>query len=169
MLYESLWGNTAAVARAIAEGIGPATRVGHTGEITPQEAANAALLVVGAPVHAMSLPTAGSLASVARRARTPGHLRADVDQPLLREWLAELPECTTPAAAFDTRIRGFLGRGGASTIERMLKARGLRLVDKGEGFIVLNQRAVREEGSMLKEGELARAHTWGAHLAQLLE
>jgi hypothetical protein len=39
VVYESLWGNTAAKARAIAEGIGPGTRVLFEGTegITPED------------------------------------------------------------------------------------------------------------------------------------
>ncbi len=167
VVYQSLWGNTAAVARAIAAGLGDDAVVGHTGEITPAQAAGATLLVVGSPVHALSLPTHSSVASVAAREVGPGEIPADVDQPLLKEWLAALPMGTIPAAAFDTRIKGFLGRGGASTIERLLKARGCRIVDKGQGFIVINQREVQESASMLREGELARASQWGEQLAAL--
>jgi len=167
VVYESLWGNTAAVARAIADSIGPGTRVGSTGEITPEEAASASLLVVGSPVHAMNLPTARSLESVGTRQIGPGQIPADVDHPLMRDWVAELPYSDAPAAAFDTRISGLIGRGGVSALERLLKARGRRLIDKGAGFVVINRREIHEAASMLREGELARASAWGARLVTL--
>jgi len=167
VVYESLWGNTAAVARAIADSIGPGTRVGSTGEITPEEAASASLLVVGSPVHAMNLPTARSLESVGTRQIGPGQIPADVYHPLMRDWVAELPYSDAPAAAFDTRISGLIGRGGVSALERLLKARGRRLIDKGAGFVVINRREIHETASMLREGELARASAWGARLVTL--
>ncbi|WP_291379812.1 hypothetical protein [Demequina sp.] len=167
VVYESLWGNTAAVARAIADGIGPSTRVAHTGEVSPDDVVGFDLLVVGSPVHGMSLPTADSLKSVSRRAVGSGELPADLEQPLLRTWLRDLPETEVAAAAFDTRVKGFVGRGGASTIERLLRAKGCQVLTSGEGFVVLNQRAVRRAGSMLKEGELHRAQEWGAGLKRL--
>lgn len=167
VVYQSLWGNTAAVARAIAEGIGPATRVGHTGEITPDVAGSATLLVVGAPVHALSLPTARSVKGVAARLVPPGEIAPDVGQPLMTDWLAALPYGEAPSAAFDTRLPGILGKGGTSTLERLLKSRGRRLVDRGAGFIVVNPREIQHHSSMLREGELANAIEWGAYLASL--
>ncbi len=167
VVYESLWGNTAAVARAIADGLGPGTRVGSTGDISPEVAATASLLVVGAPVHAMSLPTMRSLASVATRSMGPGEIQADLDHPLVRDWVAALPYGEGLAAAFDTRITGLLGRGGASTIERLLKGSGRRLVHQARGFVVTNQREIHDTASMLREGELAKASQWGARLATL--
>ena len=168
VIYQSLWGNTAAVARAIAQGIGPGTTVVHTGELSPEEAAEATLLVVGAPVHAMTLPSASTLASVALRPLGPGDVAADLDQPLMRDWVSRLPDGDQVAAAFDTRVAGALGRGGTSTLERLLKARGCRLLHPGEGFVVVNMRAVRESAGMLREGELARATAWGKQLAALV-
>ena len=167
VVYESLWGNTAAVARAIADSIGPGTRVGSTRDISPDVAALATLLVVGSPVHAMNLPTSRSLQSVKSRRIGPGEVAADVDQPLMRDWVAELPYSDAPAAAFDTRISGLVGRGGVSALERLLKARGRRLIDRGSGFVVINRREIHETASLLREGELARASAWGARLATL--
>src|SRR5680860_286991 len=87
VVYESLWGNTAAIAHAIGEGIGEGTLVRHTGEIEPADAATAQLLVVGAPVHAFSLPSAATKKSVAERRLAPGDLEPDLSQPPLKTWL----------------------------------------------------------------------------------
>lgn len=167
VLYESLWGNTAAVARAIAAGIGPSTRVAHTGEAFPEEVLGLDLLVVGGPVHGMTLPTEQSLTSAASRLVGPGDVPADVTQPLLRDWLDAMPATSVLAAAFDTRVTGFMGRGGTSTIERLLAQRGCLLMTRGEGFVVGNYGAVNASGAMLREGELARAHQWGEGLREL--
>jgi hypothetical protein len=115
----------------------------------------------------MNLPTARSLESVGARRIGPGEIPADVDQPLMRDWIAELPYGDAPAAAFDTRISGLVGRGGVSALERLLKARGRRLIDRGTGFVVINRREIHQTASMLREGELARAAAWGAHLVTL--
>lgn len=167
VVYESLWGSTAAVAREIAAGIGPSTRVAHTGEVAPDDVVGLDLLVVGSPVHGMTLPTEESLTSVAHRVVVPGEVPADLEQPLMRDWLCALPEGAVRAAAFDTRVRGFMGRGGTSTIERILRSRRCQLVTRGEGFIVASQRAVHDPGVKLEEGELARAHAWGEGLRRL--
>ena len=51
VVYESLWGNTAAIARAIAEGIGPEARALSTAEATGPAIADVDLLVAGSPFH----------------------------------------------------------------------------------------------------------------------
>ena len=57
VVYESLWGNTAAIARAIAEGLGPGARAISTAEATPEALAGAGLVVAGSPRFAFRLPT----------------------------------------------------------------------------------------------------------------
>ena len=57
VVYESHWGNTAAVARAIASGLGPDTPVLATDEATGSVLADADLIVAGAPVIAFRLAT----------------------------------------------------------------------------------------------------------------
>lgn len=167
VVYESLWGNTAAIAHAIAEGIGPHARVGHTGEVDPSEAAMVDLLVVGAPVHAFGLPTSGTKASVATRRLAPGDVVPELDQPPVRDWLARVESGTGIAAAFDTRVRGPLGRGGASKIEKLLESKGFRVAHVSQGFLIANEKNPKSLASMLREGEIERARQWGAELASL--
>ncbi len=57
VVFESLWGNTAAIARAVAEGLGPEARALSTGEATMEAIEGAELLVAGSPVLAFGLPT----------------------------------------------------------------------------------------------------------------
>ena len=168
VVYESLWGNTAAIAHAIAEGIGPDARVAHTGEVDPSEAQNVDLLVVGAPVHAFGLPTAATKASVATRLLAPGDLAPDLDQPPVRDWLAGVASGTAIAAAFDTRIKGPLGRGGASKIEKLLEQKGFRVAHVAKGFLISNEKNPKGAGTMVRPGELDKAREWGAMLAGLV-
>jgi flavodoxin len=56
VVFESHWGNTAAVAEAIAAGIGPGARAIPTSEATPELVQAADLGVAGAPVMAFGLP-----------------------------------------------------------------------------------------------------------------
>ena len=165
VVYESLWGNTAAIAHAIGEGIGEDTVVRHTGEIEPADAATADLLVVGAPVHAFSLPSAATKKSVAERRLAPGDLAPDLSQPPLKAWLDDLPAASAIAAAFDTRVRGPLGHGGASKIERILAEHGYTIADHSQGFYITNEKNVKAAGSMLRPGEIERAREWGRLLA----
>ena len=89
VVYESLWGNTAAIARAIAEGIGPEARALSTAEATAAEIAGADLIVAGAPVHAFSLPTEQSRRNAGgNTGKTPA---PDLSHPPMRAWLGTVP------------------------------------------------------------------------------
>src|SRR6476620_2746391 len=50
VVYESFWGNTAAIARAIAEGMGPEATAMTTDEATAEVVSGAYMIVAGAPV-----------------------------------------------------------------------------------------------------------------------
>jgi Flavodoxins len=158
VVYESLWGNTAAIARAIADGIGPDARAVTTDEATGDALAEADLIVAGAPVLAFSLPTEGirdKLAADPGKAPMP----PDLSHPSMRSWLDALPVGHGRAAAFETRI-WWSPRGAVGTIDRGLKAAGYRRASKSQKFIV--------EGTYgpLRDGELERARRWGKELAR---
>ena len=57
VVYESHWGNTAEIARAIASGIGPDTPALATDEARGAVLADADLIVAGAPVIGFRLAT----------------------------------------------------------------------------------------------------------------
>ncbi|WP_062517393.1 hypothetical protein [Demequina gelatinilytica] len=164
VVYESLYGNTAAVARAIAEGMGGDTRALSTGEATPELVDQARIVVAGAPVHGMSLPSERSRASAAVKPQGEGHLAADLDHPSMRSWLAAMERGPRLAAAFDTRIRGPLGHGGATAIARALEAAGLTLLDEPRGFTVHLHTTASTPAALLTEGQLDLARGWGQHL-----
>lgn len=158
VVYESHWGNTAAAAKAIAEGIGHGARALTTDEADDQALANADLLVAGAPVIAFGLATEGMRKQIiagAESAPTP----PDMSHPSLRSWLEALPKGRGNAAAFETRI-WWSPRGATGSIERILKRAGYRPVSKPGRFIV--------QGAYgpLRDGELERARLWGAALGQ---
>lgn len=156
VVYESHWGNTAAIARAIAAGIGAGAQALSTAEATPDVVAGADLLVAGAPLLGFSLPTAGMLKGLA----TPGQHKVppDLAHPGMRAWLASLPRGAGRCASFETRIWWSPG-SAAKTILNLLGERGYTPAAKPQKFIV--------KGSYgpLKEGELERAEAWGAALA----
>jgi hypothetical protein len=157
VVYESHWGNTEAVARAIAEGIGPDARALTTDEATPEVVAGADLVVAGAPVIAFSLPRDGSEKQLA--ADTKGPRPADLSHPLLRAWLDALPAGRGWFAAFETRI-WWSPRGATGTIEARLAKAGYRRVAKPERFVVTGGYGP------LRDGELERARAWGAALGE---
>ena len=161
VVYESVWGNTAAVARAIAEGYGRNARAFATDEVPADDLAWAELIVAGSPVFAFSLPTDAMRANILRSeadAATP----PDLSHPSLRAWLETLPEGGASFAAFETRI-WWSPRGATGTIEKRLGALGYRPVTKAEKFVV------RDKYGPLRDGELERARAWGRALREALE
>ena len=160
VVYESLWGNTAAIARAIAEGIGVQARALSTAEATGTAIADADLIVAGAPVLAFSLPTEQIRESIRANPGTPP-AAPDLSHPSLRAWLDALPKGRGRAAAFETRIWWSPG-GATAAILRGLERAGYRTLAKGKRFIVTGRYGP------LRDGELERARLWGAELAQAM-
>jgi len=165
IVYESMYGNTAAIGRAIAEGIragGAEVSLAGVNDVTPEDAMSGDLLVVGGPthVHGMSRATTRKTA-IEDRTRT-------YEEPTmgdgLREWLDRLPPGNGhAAAAFDTRIDAPVAFTGAASkgIAKRLTTRGFHLATDRESFLVTKQ-------NELVAGELDRATAWGATLATRL-
>jgi hypothetical protein len=156
VVYESLWGNTAAIARAIAEGIGPDATALSTGEATPDAIAGADLLVAGAPILGFRLPT-DQMRESARREATP----PDLSSPSMRSWLAGLGPGSARAAAFETRISWSPG-SAAGAIDTELRGRGYARLAPPAKFVV------KGKYGPLRDGELERARAWGADLARAM-
>ena len=169
VVYESLWGNTASVAAAIAEGIGPEARAMSTAEAVPSVAAEADLIVAGAPVLGFRLPTDDMRESVLRtewRAPRP----ADLSHPSMRSWLASVPRAARSDgtggvaggarfAAFETGLWWSPGAASKSIGEK-LAGLGYAEVCKGRRFVV------KGRYGPLRDGELDKARAWGRELAQ---
>ncbi len=158
VVYESVWGNTAAVARAIAEGIGADARAMSTAEATPDVVSDATMIVAGAPIFGFQLPTEGSRAQIGKDPKHAGH-PPDLAHPSMRSWLKNLPAGHGLGAGFETRIWWSPG-SSAKKIAKLLGEAGYQRVAEPERFIV--------EGTYgpLKEGELERARTWGQTLVR---
>jgi hypothetical protein len=166
VVYESMYGNTHAVAIDIAAGLGamhevtlvPVTRA------TPELVAAADLIVAGGPTHLHGMSTASSRRMAAEAARKPGSglaMDPDADGPGLRDWLARLSTRDVLAASFDTRLSGvpvLTGRASRN-ISRLLSSHGCRLLVAPESFLV------SKEGTLLN-GESARACSWGALIGE---
>src|SRR5512136_1303570 len=128
VVYESLWGNTAAIARAIAEGIGAEARVLSTAEATGTAVADADLIVAGAPVLAFSLPTEQIRESIrANPSKSPAP--PDLSHPSMRSWLDALPKGHGRFAAFETRVWWYPGSATAAIV-RALERAGYRSAAK---------------------------------------
>jgi hypothetical protein len=157
VVYESHWGNTEAIARAIADGIGPDAVALTTDAATDEKIAEAGLLVAGAPVIGFRLATDDARASLAR-AEAGGPRPADVSHPSLQSWLDALPSAHGWSAAFETRI-WWSPRGAVGDIERRLHRSGYRRVAPAEKFVVA------DTYGPLRDGEIDRARAWGRTLA----
>ena len=102
VVYESMWGNTEKVARAVAEGLASALQV-EVYEVTDAPGSptqDVDLIVVGGPTHAFSM----TRASTRQDARSQGADHGG--ETGLREWLDGLPsgEPAQHVATFDTRV-----------------------------------------------------------------
>jgi flavodoxin len=165
VVYESVYGNTRAVAEAVAEGLGGA-------EVLPvHEAANGVgqpeLLVVGGPTHMHGLATTHSRQMAAEAVHEDGGAHVEpgaTERPGLRAWLRDLPHSEgAHAAAFDTRLdkspmlTGVASRGVAKRRRRQ----GYRIIST-ESFLV------EDSEGPLEDGELDRARDWGQELARSL-
>ena len=156
VVYESLWGNTAAVARAVAEGLGPDVRALSTAEASGPAIDGLDLIVAGAPVLGFQLPSErmrDSIASSPAGAPRP----PDLSHPSMRSWLESLPAGHGAGASFETGFRWSPG-GATSAIARGLERAGYRPLVKGQRFLV------KGKWGPLREGELERARRWGAEL-----
>lgn len=166
VIYESMYGNTRAVAAAIAEGLRASFDVDvvAVGSAQSPVITDADLLVVGGPTHMHGLSRASSRKAAVEAAHRPGgpKLEPEAEGPGLREWLDDLPTGGGEAfAAFDTRLRGiaaFTGRAGLGISSR-LRRHGYRQVAPPESFVVDKQ-------NQLVPGELQHAVMWGRRLAE---
>lgn len=151
VVYDSSFGNTEILAKAIGDAIGGGARVLRTSEVGPSDWQGLDLLVVGSPTQGgRPFPSIAKLLTEL----SPGNLRE------------------TSVAAFDTRfaanesglgLRVLMRMVGyaAPRIAKMLQANGGQLVVAPEGFIVQGK-----EGP-LKRGELERAATWATGIGKV--
>lgn len=160
VVYESHWGNTAAIARAIAEGLGPEARVLTTDEASDPTIKDAYLIVAGAPVIAFGLSSdkmRENIAADACKAPSP----PDLSHRSMGSWLGGLRAGHGHSAAFETGLRWSPG-GATGAIDRGLAGAGYRRVTKARRFVV------KGTYGPLRDGELERARRWGAELADAI-
>jgi len=136
VVYDSQYGNTEKIARAVGDALGSDARVTRAGGVNPVDLETADLLVVGSPTH--------------------GGRPTEAIQGLLDRLERSLPSGTR-VAAFDTRLAAKWVRVfgyAAPKIARALEEAGGTLAAPAEGFVVKGR-----EGP-LKDGELERAADW---------
>jgi len=162
VVFESLWGNTEIVARAIAEGLAPLGDV-QVLDVTsaPAVPEGIDLIVAGGPTHAFSLSRLGTRESAANQGASHGSTAFG-----LREWLEALPEGqhSERIATFDTRIdkTRLLPGSAAKGAVRIARKHGFEAVGHSESFFV------EAIPGPLIDGEIERARAWGSDLGHVL-
>lgn len=153
VVYESMFGNTASIADAIASGMRAHADVTCVDVSTMPSAAGMDLIVVGGPTHAFGMSRSSTREDAARQ----GASRAGTVEVGLRDWLDRSPALTgLAAAAFDTKIdKPFLPGSAAHKANRRLGRLGCRLVAAPESFRVAGTTGP------LRPGERERAERWG--------
>jgi len=142
IVYDSTYGNTEKIAKAIGAALTGDVKVLRAGEVNPAELNAFDLLVIGSPTY------------------------GGRPMPSVAELLNKIPESAIKGknvAAFDTRIPTKLAKifgYAADRIAKNLKEKGGNPVVPGEGFFVSGK------GGPLKEGELERAASWAKGLVK---
>ena len=155
IVVESMWGNTRAVADAVARGLGEGAVVFDVGDAPTALPTDIDLLVVGGPTHAFSM----SRATTRHEAVERGARKAK--QIGIREWLAQMATWQRiDVATFDTRVAKVrrLPGSAARAAGKEIRHQHLGRLLATESFYVADM-----EGPLL-DGELERAETWGAQL-----
>jgi flavodoxin I len=141
IVYDSLYGNTEQIARAVGQGIGGEVKVVKVGDADASESGAYDLVLIGSP-------TQGG------RHTKP-----------MQEFLGKIPADALKnknVAAFDTRAKSAwvkLFGWAANRIADDLKGKGANLLAPGEPFFVKSAKGP------LVDGELERAVAWGKTIA----
>jgi hypothetical protein len=156
-----MFGNTQAVASAIAQGLSGRADVDVVEVAEAPTSIDADLVVAGGPTHAFGMSRPNTRQSAADQA---GDRELVSRGRGLREWLDEAGPGLrgTRVATFDTKImKGHLPGSAAKAAQKRLRRFGSRIVSPAHNFNVLGT------AGPLGDGELARARQWGAELAVL--
>jgi len=165
VIYESMFGNTEAIAEAVAEGIrregehappGQAVTVVQVAEAPQSIPHDVTMLLVGGPTHAFSMSRESTRADAVRDGAA-GSVRVGI-----REWIdACQPRADLPVHTFDTRVHVRMMPGSAAKQAAIaLRRKGFRHANRGESFWVGGK------DGPLSHDEVVRARAWGASLAE---
>jgi hypothetical protein len=157
IVVESMWGNTRAVADAVARGLGGDAVVVEVGDAPTTLPADVDLLVVGGPTHAFSMSRSTTRHDAVGRGADAGR-----EETGIREWLARMATwARIDVATFDTRVTKVRRLPGSAA-----KAAGKEVCHHHLGRLVATESFyVNDTKGPLLEGELDRATLWGAQLA----
>ena len=142
IVYDSMYGNTEKIARAIGEAITGDVKLLRARDANPAELEPPDLLIIGSPTQGGRMT------------------------PVIQAFMDKIPEAAVKGvnvAAFDTRIPAkwvSIFGYAAGKIAGSLKAKGANIISPPEGFFVKGK-----EGP-IKEGELERAAAWAKEVAK---
>ena len=141
VIYDSQFGNTEQIAKAIGGALGAEAKVVKAGEVKPEDIASSHLIIIGSP-------TQGGRQTAA-----------------IKTFLDNLPADALKGkrfAAYDTRFKNVFAKVfgyAAPRIESAIKAKGGNTTAQPQGFFVKGTK-----GPLL-DGELERAATWAKAIA----
>jgi flavodoxin len=141
IIFDSQYGNTEKIAKAIAKGFTGEVKVMKVGDVKPEDIAWARTVIIGSP-------TQGGRQTAAIKAFTDS-LKAD-------------SFTGKRLAAFDTRAKSFIVKlfgWAGDKIENSLKGKGGNITAQPQGFFVKSAKGP------LVEGEEERATTWARAIA----
>jgi hypothetical protein len=174
VVFESMYGNTHAIAEQIAAGLESIGTVvlGNPTQVAATTTADADLVVVGGPTHVHGMTSSASRRAAADTAAKDPDVDLDPDLDAdglsvgLRDWFDDLPDGRgRVGAAFDTRLDKpavFTG-SAAKGIAKRLKRHHLDAFADPESFLV------GDTAGPLLPGEAERARQWGEELARRLQ
>lgn len=162
VVYESMFGNTAQVAEAIAAGLRETMSV-DVREVQDAPAVPADdidVIVAGGPTHAFSMSRTRTRTDAIAR----GAMHGEVDFGL-REWISGIPDerHSSSLVTFDTRVSKVrrLPGSAAKSAAKAGRRHGFASYASPESFYV------DDMSGPLEDGELERATAWGRELATL--
>jgi flavodoxin len=139
VVYDSMYGNTEKIARAMAAAIGAGVVVKPAGSATPSDLVKIDLFLIGSP-------TQGG---------RPLKLMAAFMEGLSPDNLKGLK-----TGVFDTRVKSNFAKLFGYAADKMAAAltkKGARILLKPEGFIVTSSKGPLAEGELERAGEWARS------------
>jgi flavodoxin len=145
VIYESVYGNTAKIAKAIAGAFMGEAQVSEVGAVTYNDLKQCDLFIIGAPTQGgrPTLKTQAFLDSTPENALS-GCRAVVFDTRLTAKWV---------------KIFGY----AADKIEKNLISKGCKIAAKSEGFLVKGN-----QGS-LKDGEIERAAQWAGTIKSAIQ
>jgi len=131
VIFDSKYGNTEIIARAVGEAID--VDVLQVCQASPADLEGNGLVIIGSPSHG-------------------GSYKQEI-----KELIEEPPDLKgVNTAAFDTRTKRSFFKYAAPRLARRLQAKGAKLVVEPEGFIVLGMKDPHKEGEIERAASWAR-------------